>query len=499
MFEERNLPELVTLLEELKRRKTHSSQTYQPDDNPKRNQLGFHKSKAWIRFIKGGNRSGKSRSSAQEIIEYATETNKYQKTPKSPRIWVISAEYRTIYEGIWLHLRDNIPDWEIERMGPKIQNYDFPSYIEFKKGARIDFLSAVGGEETRKKFQAAELDLLVIDEEISGEFWEELQMRLLTRGGRVVISATLVQSEDWLLELEDQSKSDPNIEVFTLDTRYNKYNNQELLNRLLSKMSDDEKEVRIYGNRRRTTGLVYSTFSAKNVCKPFTIPDHWTRVMCIDAGYRVSAALYVAIADDYKRYAYREIYIKNGSIHDLAKDILTLEGYRLIDGKWQAEKPERIFLRLIDKTSFRHLEDGSVGVGVQLSTDYNIHCTPGQNDKHSNVEAVRRWLLPDPPMFYVFDNCYNYLSEISRYRIRGNTSDKRRDDSPDKPLKRDDHLMNCQEYIAMESVQFMPGLTAEELLRREVLEGAAPKNPMHRVRMIKEKQRMHRERMERNA
>lgn len=501
--DDRNLLEAVGILEELKRRKNHAFQKYVPDDNPGRNQLGFHSSKAWIREILGGNRSGKSRSSAQEILWYATETHPYQKTPKAPRIWVVSAEYRTIYEGIWLHIKNNLPDWYVSKIGPKIQNYDFPSYIEFKSGARIDFLSAVGGDEARKKFQAAEIDLLAIDEEISGEFWEELQMRLLTRGGRVIISATLVQSEEWLLDLEDQAKESEDVAVFRFDTRLNKYNDEKLLAKIIARLSDDEKEVRIYGRRRRTTGLVYSTFGVQNECRPFAIPAEWTRVMCIDAGFRVSAALYVAIAPDRKRYIYREIYIRQGSIHDLAHQIKVFEGfyfdaekgYQLVEGK----EPERIFLRLIDPTSFRHLEDGSVGVGVQLSTDYGIHCSPGQNDKLSNIEAVRRLLIPDRPELFVFDNCSNFLTEIKKYRLRGDTTGKDRDESPDRPLKRHDHLMNCLEYIAMENAQFIPGLTPVQQLRRDVIEKVSPKDSMHRVRMIKERMKMRNEQLKRGV
>jgi hypothetical protein len=311
----------------------------------------------------------------------------------------------------------------------------------------------------------------------------------------------LVQSEEWLLDLEDQAKESTDVEVFRFDTRLNKYNDEKLLAKIIARLSDDEKEVRIYGRRRRTTGLVYSTFGVQNECRPFAIPAEWTRVMCIDAGFRVSAALYVAIAPDRKRYIYREIYIRQGSIHDLAHQIKVFEGfyfdaekgYQLVEGK----EPERIFLRLIDPTSFRHLEDGSVGVGVQLSTDYQIHCSPGQNDKLSNIEAVRRLLIPDRPELFVFDNCSNFLTEIKKYRLRGDTTGRDRDESPDRPLKRHDHLMNCLEYIAMENAQFIPGLTPVQQLRRDVIEKVSPKDSMHRVRMIKERTRMRNEQLKR--
>jgi len=184
------LAELVSTLEAIQERQQHASVTYDP--LPK--QKLFHESPCWCRMAFGGNRSGKSRCTGQESYWYFSHTHPYQETPKKCRIWVLSAEYRTIFEGIWTHLKNVIPPWDIAKVGPKVPNWDVPSYVESKNGSRIDFISAQGGgKDARKKLQAAEIDLLVIDEEISGELWLELQMRLVTRGGKIIISATLVE------------------------------------------------------------------------------------------------------------------------------------------------------------------------------------------------------------------------------------------------------------------------------------------------------------------
>lgn len=470
------LQELNILLEELSTRQKHASNTYVPDDNPKRNQLGFHKSNHWCRLVFGGNRSGKSRAAAQEIFWWFSNTHPYLRTPVKPRIWVLSAEYRTIFEGIWSHLKNVIAPWTIEKIGPRIPGWDVPSYVESKSGARIDFISAQGGEETRRKVQAAEIDLLSIDEEIGGELWTELQMRLLTRGGKVVISATLVESEEWLIDLQNEAEStiiaeaDKQVAIFRLNTELNQYNDKTLLKRILSTLSADEAHVRIHGFSRRSSGLMYNTWEPKvHEIDPFIIPQHWTKVMCFDPGYRIVAALWVAIDPHDKAFAYREMYLANSTLQEAVKFIKAAEGLKFNPDNRLWENPdataEEIHLRLIDPSAFRHLEDGSLGVGYQLANDYDLLFTPACNDKRTNVEDVRRWLLPDAlniPGFRAFRTLESFKMERSKYKINPDKSKRDKDSPVDRPLKKFDHLMNCWEYIASSRVNFQRATTPQE-------------------------------------
>lgn len=451
--------EYLNLLEELKLRQSHPGIAYVPCADPMCNQLAFHNSDAWCRLVFGGNRSGKSRAGAQEDYWWFTQTHPYLKTPKAPRIWVLSAEYRTIYEGVWSHLRNVIPHWDIAKTGPKVPNWDIPSYIESKSGARIDFISAQGGEETRKKIQAAEIDLLHVDEEVDGSLWIELQMRLVTRGGKVLVTATLIESEDWLLELEDKSlQGDPDVSITRLSTLHNIYNNQAAVARVVSHLSDEEKIVRIEGKRRKASGLIYANWNPlKHEIDPIFIPDEWTKLMVFDPGFRTAAALWIAIDPKQYAIAYREMYLHNTTLSEIADFIKA------------SEKEETIQLRFIDPHAFDHGVDGSPGIGHRLLDDYKLLFQPGQNDKMTNIEDVRRWLLPDltgTPQFRIFNTLEHFKSERRQYRTKPASKSRDRDDSPDRPLKRKDHLMNCWEYAATARVRFMQGLTESEMFTK---------------------------------
>lgn len=446
------LAELEFLLAELKKRQEHGFTKYQPLTHPQCNQAAFHQSNAWCRLVFGGNRSGKSRCSAQEDLWWLTNTHPYIKTPPKPRIWVISPEYRIIYEGVWSHLRNSLPHWMIEKIGPKIQGWDIPTFIESKNGGRIDFISAEGGDSDRRKVQAAEIDLLHIDEEINSDLWDELLMRLLTRGGKIIVSATLVNSEEWLLNLEQQSiNGDKDISVHRLNTIFNSYNDQAALTRILSKLSPEEQEVRIQGRARRFKGLIYH-ITEKHQIEPFIIPDHWPRIMAFDPGYRIAAALWAAIDENQRGYLYREMYLPNSNLGEVSRFIKSSEGWELIDGEWRPKKPENIALRLIDPSAFRHLEDGSVGVGLQLSNNYNLHFSPAINDMDTKIEAARHWLQEDltgVPGVRYFKSLTNFHSEITRYRQKQDNTKKHQDSAPDRPLRKDNHLMDCFGYISV--------------------------------------------------
>lgn len=508
------LAELVSNLDEIARRTTHPFSTHKA--LPK--QELFHRSVKHTRVNTGGNRSGKSRASAQEIMWWATEAHPYQETTKRPRIWVISPEYRTLYEGIWLHLKYNLPDWEILKFGPKVPGWDLPTFIEFKKGGRIDFISAEGGED-RTKLQAAAIDLVVIDEEVSYDLMTEIEARGLDRDGRIIVGATLVRSEEWIIRLiENAEAGDPDIDHFQFDTRDNPYISEKATKRFIAKLPDDEYEVRILGHSRRTKGLIYSHYADRlaplgHLVEPFPIPGNWTKLMCLDGGYRIAAALWVAISPPpSKMFAYREMYLPYSEAADWVEFIYQSEGWKL---DWSinphfgwvpGDNYEEIRLRLVDPSDFSHQKDGSVGPATRLGEDYNLDLCPATNDKGQNILDVRSLLQPvSSPKLLVFNTLTNLRSEIKKYRIKPTKDGGKKDlDQPaDRPIKKHDHLMNCLEYIASQREEFHPHQTPEEQLEEEAMkddseidwkEGEAGRTQYYAI--MRARSRIGRERME---
>ena len=475
------------LLVEHKRRREHPSSVYEPGNVEGWDQLAFHKSTDRYRLLFGGNQSGKSRAAAFEISCWLRGEHPYRRVPSAPtQVWCISAEYSTLEAGIYRHLCDTlegpglIPDWEIERLGPKIPGHDLPSFVELKIGSRVTFKSAKGGEDARMKFQAAAIHLISIDEEIDVAAWIELKMRTLATGGNFIISATLVESYDWIVELEDRAdKGVKGYFVTRLHTEKNPYLDTETVVAIKADLSKDELEVRYYGKSRRSIGLVYNTFSEqRHVCKPFPIPQNWTRWMALDPGIRTFAGLWIAISPDNKACAYREIYEHNSPLWEVARTIKAAEGWKFNQGLTEtfghyvfeeADGCEYIARRVIDDKPGSRLVTGDQGVMDQLHERYGILTTPADKSKRPGIEECRHWLEND---FKVFSTCENFIQEIKRYRIRSAETKRDRNEPIDEPVKKQDHLMDCWRYIAMErpvyEVEHLP-----ETLRPRMLYGSA--------------------------
>src|SRR3989304_8166561 len=194
---------ITSLLEEFKRRSEHAINKYVPTHEEEHDQLSYHLSKARYRLLFGGNQSGKSHAAAYDCVCMARGSSPFydlKQIKKNYNIWIISAEYVTIKTGIYRHLKDIIPDWELVEEGPNVPGHRLPTFITLKRKdgycTTITFASAKG--ESREKFQAAAVDYIYIDEEIQEDIWEELEARTLSTGGRFSLSATLVESYEWI-------------------------------------------------------------------------------------------------------------------------------------------------------------------------------------------------------------------------------------------------------------------------------------------------------------
>lgn len=465
----------LELLEELRRRSEHEYHKYAPLDG----QLEFHKSTKYIKLLFGGNQSGKSRANAQEIAWRLTKEHPHKKVPKRAlMIWVVSTEYQTIRAGIYRHLVQILPPWEIQNFGPKVQGHDMASYIRMKNGSQVYFLSSKGGDDSRTKFQAEAVDYVAIDEEIENWIWDELQARLLATGGDFGISATLVESYDWIVELESRAvANDPDVFLARLDTRKNPYLNQEQVNRLVSKWDPVTREYRIEGKSRRSTGLVYPHFD--HWIPPFNIPKRWTKYHGLDPGFRVCAGLWGAVTEFGQLIFYRELYQEYSDLGFVANEIRQVE-------KLNNNDEEEIHFRVIDDKEGSHTVTGAVGPLTVLANEYGLYYSPAIKSKLAGIESVRMWLkkhdtnefytyklddgteikLPKGQRLFVFNTLEYFKYEITRYKIAPPKERRDRNEPLDTPIKAKDHLMDVLRYIIMLSPSYSTVIEPQALEKR---------------------------------
>lgn len=505
MLTERELQEhRLRLLQELNRRANMPMNCYTPDTDPSRNQLLFHTSTARTKLAKGGNRSGKSTSTSYEAAAWARDCHRFRDLPPGPKtVYVISSEYRTIFQGIYRHLAYDEPGMKfldkswIRKKGPKIPGaaVDLPSYIQVyterdENGNKVNpeqedrpystiyFISGDGREQARRKMQAAAVDLVIIDEEVDEEIYNELLMRLLDNDGELYISATLIRSEEWVMKLEDRfNDGDDTVLVITLDTSTSTHLSERAKTDIFKNLSEEEYAVRVLGNSRRSFGLVYPEFDNKHTFNkaeefPDGFSDDFILLRANDPGWKTHAVLWAAL-DTYTStaYIYRELYCTNTPLHEVCKQICHEEGYDLVpttstnsgdQGVTSYGIPhikiaipgsnqEDLELALIDPAALRKNEAGYMGIAHQMAAYYECPVAPAMNEVQSGIMAVKRLLEINPNTgrpHLMFDvSLTNLFRERRKYRYKKDTSGSNSNEMAAQPVKKDDHAMDTMRYL----------------------------------------------------
>lgn len=451
------------------------------------NQRAFHASTARTRLVFGGNQSGKSRCVAQEIKWWLEESHPYRETPLRPKIYVVSADYRTLGEGVFRHLLGDpghktpaiLHEWDIVRYGTYIPGTTMPSWFLHRNGGVVNLISGEGGEKARQKVQAAAIDLCCVDEEVPGDMWQELMARRLTYGGEVTVSATLVRSEEWLIDLEERAETgDKEVFMVRLDTK--RAVDRGHIDRLAYEemegtLSEQEIHVRLRGGSRKRQGLVYPEFGKDHIVEPYDIGVNWTRFCGIDPGRRTCAVIWGAVDPDGKIHIYREGYFRNATYHEVAKYIQHVEGWvahpktdELVIG----EKTEILQNRWVDPHAYDHAVSGQPGVATLLAGDYRIYTSPAPNAVHYGIEKVHQYLrkgMDDTPGLVVFKTCVNLIREMRGYKWVDDTKGGALTHSrKDQPVKRNDHACDALRYMLAGGVKFHKDNPRAEKLRREM-------------------------------
>ncbi|WP_011178447.1 terminase large subunit domain-containing protein [Caedibacter taeniospiralis] len=328
--------------------------------------------------------------------------------------------------------------------------------IDYKTGGYSE-LTFKSYEQGRKKFQAAKLDLVHLDEEPPRDIYVESLMRTMStevdNEGIVLLTMTpLLGLTDLILEFQETTierevingsgvseMSEMTEEVIKVDEGSivnNRFyiqaswdDNPHLLDsakETLSKsLKPHEKEARKHGIPSLGSGLVYPVSEVAVVVNPFVIPKHWGRVFGLDFGWiNPTAALFAVIdRDNDVMYLTGEYYVSERTPQQHVYELKKLG----------ADKINGVYDPAGEQSSQR---DG--GDLAQLYRDSGLrYLYKADNAKEEGIMKVLQRFQNGK--LKIFNTLNNTLKEFRMYSR----------DEKGHVKKGNDHLMDCLRYIVM--------------------------------------------------
>lgn len=506
---------------EVAKRQCESLKIFQPLKHVER----FFSSDVPERILRGSNRSGKTLHASIEFARAVTGQDPYRKYPrKNGRAFVVGASgqhisevlYRKLFRaGAFKIIKDDllwrtfepwnkwdqknkkkaklapplIPPRMVAQISWENKKEQVPNVVRMKNGWEIRFFSSQGIPP-----QGSDVDLVWFDEEIVHPLWypEVAARGTVDRSGKFFWSATAQKGGPQLFEMceraeQDKHLEDPQIVEVFAHIKDNKHFTQQQKDLFFSKLSEEERMIRIEGEFAFTSFKVYPEFDRHTHAEEFfEIPSDWTRFAVIDPGRQVCACLFAAVPppthhDPDCVVIYDELYIRQATArgfaeamrhktmnHEFHAFIIDHQGARVRDAGrgFSIEEQYSEELKRLDIKS--------------RTTGHGFHW--GATDVKAGIEKVRSWLLVGtdgkPKMRYFHDKCPNFWNEMGRYHWKrertGMTTLK------EEPEKRNDHLCDCARYLAM----FEP-TWAKPTIAQRISRGV--------INRLKEKQRKHKE------
>jgi phage terminase large subunit-like protein len=418
-----------------------------------------------ILVVAGGNRSGKTEVGAALTIAFA-EGKEWFKGEKAwewveglpipeklaKNIWIVGLDFNVLRDVIWrekLMTGANHPGFcPKDETVVNVRTDD--KQIFFKNNAVITGKSADSG---REKFQSASVDLAWLDEECDAEIFDEVYQRTIDCNGRIIITVTPLTDiasaakQPWLFDLYEEMKAGrKDIKFVHLSVLDNPIISQEEKDKLVRKWSGHvEEKARLYGEFVRRSGLVFPMWDRKKHFDnaKLVVPADWFRVVSIDpANTGTTAALWGAVDPNHNIHLYREYYEKDLVVSDHVRNIKVRNmgdkvDIWLIDPKWGSQR------------------DGSQHKsGQQLYRDAGLPVRLAEVGEDYGLSAASEYLQATTdetsrqPKVWVKGTLVDFISEIEHYTWSFYERGPLKGLSKDKPVKRNDHLMDSFRYMA---------------------------------------------------
>lgn len=279
----------------------------------------------------------------------------------------------------------------------------------------------------RESFQAADVDVLWLDEEPPLSIYTEAVTRTMTTLGVVMLTFTplLGMSETVLQflpsgQIEERREETRAVIMATWDDA--PHLTEEMKRDMLATYPPFQRDARSKGIPQLGAGAIYPVPESEILCDPFDIPDHWPRCYALDVGWNRTAAIWLAHDRETQTvYAYSEHY------RGQAEPSVHAEAIRA-RGDWMHG--------VIDPAARGRAQQD----GQQLLKNYRdlgLHLSEAENAVEAGIYAV--WQRLSGGRLKVFRTLQSFLGEYRMYRR----------DEKGRIVKANDHLMDAIRYGVM--------------------------------------------------
>jgi phage terminase large subunit-like protein len=426
---------------------------YEP--HPK--QVTFHGSRLPLKAFLGGNRSGKTTAGIlddliqcvdQKCLPESLQPFKHYEPPFYCRI--VAPDFTSTMEGvIFQKLREWAPRTQLKG-GRFDKAYDKAlRKLTFTNGSTIDFLTF---EQDLDKFGGAAKHRIHYDEEPPANIRREGLMRLIDYGGDELFTMTPLHGMSWMYDEIWEPWTKRKLQdgmVVLVDMDDNPHLDEKTKKRVLKGLSTEEREARKSGRFVHFAGMIYSEFDRNFHVIPeiHQVPPNASVYVGIDPGMRhMAAVLWAYLTPEDMLVVFDELALQNAIVKDVC------EAIKLQNHRWGRDLPDGKRVPLLP--NWNVIDPAARNVNHQTGRSDQMEYTSngvvtilGQNSVTAGIDRVKQRL--QSRRLLVTANCTETIAEFRKYRW--STPNRTEDDPKEKPVKKDDHLLDALRYVVMSS------------------------------------------------
>lgn len=380
---------------------------------PHNKQREFHCAPHKIRFLCGGNRSGKTEAGVWEDVAHATgrypawyPEEKRIKTANRGRVVVTDfVKGGAVYEQkLWKYLPKDMVKSIKRTMKGALERVD----IHHVSG-QISSLEIMTHEQDDMVFESWSGHWVHFDEPPPRNKFIASMRGLIDYAGRAWLTLTPI-SQPWMYD-EFIAKENDSVFYISVDMRDNPHLSEKEIEEFEAMLTEDEKESRLHGKFRHLTGLVYKEFDpVVHLVPECKRQSFWPVYFVLDPhDRRKHCGIWATVDPHGVIYVIHEFHY-GGTIKDTSKEILKRELMFKID-------PQRV-IRILDPNKGR---TPTAATGLRLVDEfakYSLYFNTTVND-----DIATGHLAVAEKLHYDKKKPLEFTNRPKLYLVRGETTE----------------------------------------------------------------------------